>query len=716
MIIPFMTFLVNIAILLDVPIFRQITVFVFLSFIPGFAILRLFRLKELSFLDVFLFSVALSIAFEMLWGLLVNALFLSLGLSRPLSTVPLTVVISAFVLTVFFIEYRRDLSQTSSSSTLRTNFEFTLRNVLILSLILFLVPLLSALSVLYLNVPLILFSCATIAVLCVLSVMSKRLIPESFYPILIFSISIALLWQGLLISKNVVGYDANLEFYVFRLTQINGYWGFLEGNAYSLAELSYNSMLSITLLPAIYSVLMHVQGETVFKILYSFLFSLVPLTLYRLFEKQFGKLIGLLSVLFFVFSFAVFYGPEPLSLNRQIVAELFFMLSFFILIDASIPKTKRRVLLLIFGIALAVSHYVLAYVFLGIVAVIFLISRVRRRFDTTLNTVTVLLLFVITLSWYAFWAISPLESLVYTVRRTITYLTGVLPTNIVSAGSFFAGPQIFTAATWINLLLSGIAYLFLMIGVLSIILRQRKISTEYYGMLILAAIVLAISLVAPGVASILNFSRFYSLSLLFLSPCFVLGGLALVKLIGKAWTRIRILPKLQITAKNKNINLGFLLVGILLSAYFLSQVGFVNRVTNGAVHSYTIDYYRMLTSNSTQDRITFYNVYIPEQDVFSASWLQKYKGETAEVFADSVTKYHSLSSYGLIPANLLLLTTNETIPLEGRFVYLGSSNIVNDIAVTNFEVFNASEILFGLDNDLVYSNGNSEIQFIAFGS
>jgi uncharacterized membrane protein len=596
MIIPVMTFLVNIAILLDIPIFREIIAFVFLSFIPGFAILRLFQLKKISFLDSFLFSVALSIAFVMLWGLLVNALYLSLGLSRPLSTVPLTVVISAFVLTVFFIEYRSDLSQTSSSSTLKINFEFTLKNVLVLSLILFLVPLLSALSVIYLNVPLILISCATIAVLCVLSVMSKRLIPENFYPILIFSISIALLCQGLLISKYVVGYDANLEFYVFRLTQTNGYWGFLNANVNSLAELAYNSMLSITLLPAIYSVLMHAQGEIVFKILYSFLFSLVPLTLYRLFEKQFGKLIGLLSVLFFVFSFAVFYGPEPLSLNRQIVAELFFMLSFFLLIDASIPKTKRRVLLLIFGIALAVSHYVLAYVFLGIVAVIFIISRVRRRFDTTLNTATVLLLFVITFSWYAFWAVSPLESLIFTIRRTITYLTvGLLPTNIVSAESFFAGPQVFTAATWINLLLSGIAYLFLMIGVLQIIRRRRKISWEYFGMLFLAAIVLAISLVAPGIASILNFSRFYSLSLLFLSPCFALGGLALLTLIGKAWTRIIKFPKRQITAKNKNIDLAFLLVGILLSAYFLSQVGFVNRVTDGAVHSYTIDYDRMIT-------------------------------------------------------------------------------------------------------------------------
>ena len=230
---------------------------------------------------------------------------------------------------------------------------------------------------------------------CVQKTDSRKL-----FPFLIFSISIALVCQVLLTSKYIVGCDANLEYYVFRLTQINGHWGFLNANVNSLVTLNYNSMLSITLLPAVYSALMHAQGEIVFKILYPFIFCLVPLTLYRICEKQFGKLIGLLSVLFFVFTSTAFYGTEPLGLNRQIVGELFLILSVFLLISKTIPVTKRRLLLIIFGAALAVSHYSLAYIYLAIVALVFIISRVKPKFDDTLNTVTVLLLFVITFSWY----------------------------------------------------------------------------------------------------------------------------------------------------------------------------------------------------------------------------------------------------------------------------------------------------------------------------
>ena len=114
----------------------------------------------------------------MFMGLLVNELYLFLGFSQPLSTIPLTVAISAFTLTVFFIEYRRDLSETLK---LKTSFEGELKNVFPLSIILFLLPLLSAIGVLYLNVSVILLSYVIIAALCVMSVVSRRLIPENYF-------------------------------------------------------------------------------------------------------------------------------------------------------------------------------------------------------------------------------------------------------------------------------------------------------------------------------------------------------------------------------------------------------------------------------------------------------------------------------------------------------------------------------------------------------
>ena len=134
----------------------------------------------------------------------------------------------------------------------------------------------------------------------------------------------------------------------------------------------------------------------------------------------------------------------------------------------------------------------------------------------------------------------------------------------------FAVPQVFTVATWINLLLSGIANLFLIIGVLAIILRPKGtgISAQFRVMLIIAAVILAVALIAPSIASILNFTRFYGITLLFLSPCFVLGGQALLVTIGKAWTKIKRPLKRQIASKSKNIDLVLLLIAIIARCIF----------------------------------------------------------------------------------------------------------------------------------------------------
>ena len=713
MVIPIITFLANIVIFLDIPLVREIIVFIFLFFTPGFAILRLFKLKKIGFLDTILFSVGLSIAFVMFTGLLVNELSLFLGFSQPLSTIPLMATISAFTLTFFFVEYRHVLSE---NLKLKTSLIGELKDVFPLSIILFLLPLLSALGVLYLNVPVILLSYVIIAALCVTSVVSRRLVPEKLFPFLIFSISIALACQVLLTSKYIVGYDVNLEYYVFRVTQMNGHWSFLNANVNSLVTITYNSMLSITLLPAVYSALMHVQGEIVFKILYPLIFCFVPLTLYRICKKQFGKLIGLLSALFFVFTSVAFYGPEILSLNRQLVGELFLILSVLLLISKTISVKKLRLLLLIFGAALVVSHYALAFIYLVIITFVFIISKVKPRFDATVNTVTVMLLFVMTFLWYSIGSNGILETLIINLQGVFVDLTTGMSPTAGTASTMFLFPQVFTVASYINLLLSGIANLFLIIGVLAIMLRTKGkgISAEFKVMLIIAAVILAVSLVTPRIASTLNFTRFYGITLLFLSPCFVLGNQTLLTTIGKVWMKVKRSLKRQSALKSKNIGRMFVLIAIILSGYFLSQVGFVNYVTNGAIHSYTIDFERMKTSNESQSKISLYNFYIPEQDVFSASWLLNNKVETAEVFADAESKSHVLLSYGLIPNKLLLPITNTTIPPQGSFVYLGSLNIVNGVIATDTGSFNTSEISFLLDkNNLVYSNGNSEIWFVS---
>jgi uncharacterized membrane protein len=80
----------------------------------------------------------------------------------------------------------------------------------------------------------------------------------------------------------------------------------------------------------------------------------------------------------------------------------------------AISITKRRVLLVIFGAALAVSHYSLAFIYLPIITIFFIISKFKSGFnDDVLDPITLLLIYVVNLSWYSITAIAPLLSLTY---------------------------------------------------------------------------------------------------------------------------------------------------------------------------------------------------------------------------------------------------------------------------------------------------------------
>jgi uncharacterized membrane protein len=712
-VIPIFTIFAYSAIFLNIPIFRDCILFIYLSFIPGFALFKFFKLKETSFLDTILFSVGLSIVFLMLIGLIVNELYVILGYPQPMSTIPLMVAISAFTLSIFIIEYRRDQPEPLK---LGINLGGKLLDVLPLSILLSFLPIFSAIGVLYLNVVIMLVSFAIISVLCVICVLFRRFIPEKFYPFLIFSISVTLICQVLLISRYNVGWDSNLEYYVFRLTQIAGHWDFLNANVNSMVPLTYGSLLSITLLPEIYSVLMNAPGQIVFKILYPFVLSLIPLILYRVYESQFGKLIGLLSTLFFVFTEVAYFDSESLGLNRQIVGTLFLVLSIFVLMNKTMLVRKRRTLLIIFGVALALSHYALAFIYLAFIALLFIVSKVRPKFDGVVNASTIMLIFVITFSWYSLGSSSTIISLTDNIRRIFEEFTVVQPSYSVTSANMFAISNVFTPAVWINLVMTGITNLFLLLGILLMVIRPKGtgIFGNYRVILIAAAIILGAAFVAPSISSKLNFTRFYGLTLLFLSPCFVFGGQTIFMGIGKAWTKIKnaLYKKRKVFTKIVNTNLVLLLIGVILCGYFLSQVGFVNRVTGGSIRSFSLDFDRMNASNDSEIKIYLHNAYLSEQDVFSASWLSNHRVSSTEVVADYSAGTHVLVSFGLVPDKLLIPLTDEIVAPQGSLIYLGTLNLVNGVIKSQTESFNMSSVLPLLDqNSLIYSNGDSEVWY-----
>jgi uncharacterized membrane protein len=216
----------------------------------------------------------------------------------------------------------------------------------------------------------------------------------------------------------------------------------------------------------------------------------------------------------------------------------------------------------------------------------------------------------------------------------------------------------------------------------------------------------------PNVAPALNLERFYAITLLFLAPCFVLGGETLVGVSENVLRRaIR-----RRSLSNAYSKTGTVVLCAVLIGYFLTQSGFINCISGASPLSFSLDYNRIRTSTdpNSANSITFYANFITEQDVFGAVWLTKNRGESSMIYADYRSADGVLTSYGFIPRLQISPLTNTTTLEQGGFVYLRQLNVANGIIPTPTAPFNTSEIYPLLNKtNLIYSNGNSEIWYVS---
>ncbi|MDO5836818.1 MAG: DUF2206 domain-containing protein, partial [Methanobacterium sp.] len=113
------------------------------------------------------------------------------------------------------------------------------------------------------------------------------------------------------------------------------------------------------------------------KVVYPFIFSLVPLGLYYVFRKQTSSRIAFLSVFFFIIQFT-FY-TEMLTLVRQQIAELMLVLVLMIIISTPLDMRNRSILVVIFGMSIIVAHYGLASIMMIILILSIIIIYVSEK-------------------------------------------------------------------------------------------------------------------------------------------------------------------------------------------------------------------------------------------------------------------------------------------------------------------------------------------------
>jgi uncharacterized membrane protein len=721
---------------IPLPIVRQVIVFIFFTFIPGFLVMRCLKLHLLGTIPSLLYAVGLSLLVLMFTGFCVNFLYPTLGISNPISLYPLLVTMSLVVGVLSMIAYKIDgtwlieIPHHFQLSLFKRIREITDRfsNTTLLLLIL---PFLAILGTFFVNFnhnTSILWILLTLVAIIVLLV-GFDVIPAQEYPLVIYIIGLSLLFHTSLISMYITGSDIHQEYYFANLV--------LESSVWNPAIASnVNAMLSIVMLAPIYSLFLNLETGWVFKIVYPFLFSLLPLGMYQLFRTQLGDKFGCISTLF-LFSVASYF-TLMLHVLRQEIAELFLILLLLLLVDYTIERKKKEVLALVFASGIVVSHYGLAWIYIIIFSLTFLFlflqnflfktgklfqdhsktiglenSASKEEYENRLISAKFVILYVIiNIIWYFLITGSTLITDFYYQYKRI---------SVTFSSSFFQIQQSQPAAvlkggvtTPIHLLSKSLNIIPLMLIGIGILITvhwlltnckayEYNLKKEFAVISVFNFILLAGGFVIPGLF-MFSSVRVYHIVLIVLAPFTIIGGIQLTK-------KIANLIKLKkIPSKNTFLKVFSIFFTLLL----LFETGVIYEVTNDHPVSKSISQAKISQTDYLSDINQFYAEYYLEPELFSARWIFENYNSTKIVYGDHPSIFMPLMSYGRISNGTQI--KKGSILNENSYIYLRFFNVhygmLSDLDIPPPSYWNISEFSQDFTNrSTIYNNSFSKVLY-----
>lgn len=672
--------LADISIFFNIPVLRQVLGFILLMFVPGFLLIQILQLKR-NPLEKVLFIIGLSVSFLMFVPLAMNFVCPILGISRPISLFPLATTFSLVLAGLSLLVYKKAAP----------HFQITALDVdelinrvksppaLGAALVLVLGILGGLVTWFFLDSLLSLFSMLSIAVVVILLVASRR-VSERFYPLYIFVIALALLYSRTLASPNLFGNDIFSELFVADMVKASGVWN----PSFALSALilsDYYTMLSVTLLPNAYSILLNVDTAWVFKLIFPFIAAFVPVGLYQLWKTQlkFSDKSAFLSAFFFM-SFTVFFAQ---MISRQEIAGLFLVLALLLLLSSDARGLSGTVLLIVFIAALAVSHYATSYIFAFFLSILLIGSilggaKKQAKRASAISATLVALAIAIMFSWYTFTAGGAAYlSFLQTGRHVITSLSTSLfavENEPVVAGVFGSSVSYVSsvhvlAHYWV------LATLVLITVGLAVTTWRRKamrVNVPFLVLSLASFFLMVLAVAAPAAAAAINGDRLYALASFFLAPFCVLGIQGIVDI---SFSRIR-------GNKDLVLKLKYATVIVVLIPYFLFTTGFIFELTEHPPN------YAFLPSQNQSGRTLEYTFAgendwsylvqkpVPNESVYAISWLSSSMGPLP-LYVDHTEAASQILGYGHISLDLIydLNTTTANRSLKHAYVYLGPANV-----------------------------------------
>jgi len=688
---------------LNIPLLQQLNGFLFLTFVPGTLILRILRVHNINKIEAIIYSSGLSLAFVMCCGILINFVLPAINILKPFTAIPINIslIICTGLLMVATIIRDRTYKPVHSDQKVKINISSIMFLVLLLMLTL--------LGVMVNNTTgnnIIQLICIVLICLIMAFAAFRIFILPPIFPVIIFIISLCLLYQTTLLSHYLVGTDIYVEYQVFQQVSQSGIWN------YTIPH-PVNSCLSITILGPIYSQMLNIDGIWVFKVIYPFIFSLVPLVLFRIFRIQFGSYRALFAT--FLFMAVPTFSLEMISLCRQQVAELFFVLFVLLLVERRLNPIPKIIMLTIFIISIAVSHYSLGIISLiYIVALIPLIIVLRSSIfvrawgwltrktgglpphyygkaggSLPLQIILVPFVFFIIFVLIGYSIMSSGINLELITSLWTKYtnqlgnqITGALfgPMSWSSLSLFRQSDSLIRAAfgmdfmsvSWQGQLfriLQYITQIFIILGCLRLLFRPRglKIKPEFMALSLISVLLLIACIVITGFADRLNTTRWYHLSLIMLAPMCILGGELVWTASKSLYYRLRHIAAEQIELGDSTPGYIKAFSLAILIPYFLVSAGFIFEITGQTVTDKVDTPYSIALSSYRIDLAGIFN----KKDGAAALWLSEQSNPESVAFTDHHA-YKILWLYGF-PGQTRYL--NEVASLTGCYLYFTDWNI-----------------------------------------
>ena len=570
----------------------------------------------------------LSLTFDILAGFLINVLGPCIGIYQPITEYYIILATFFGVILLSALCYYRDRDYADAGACLELDVK-----TLVPALFLLLIPLVAVLSAYLVNVYnvnaltyVLLAAVALVMILCGFG----RAIPERLYPLAIVSVAASLLFHNAVVTSYLWSWDVHHEYNIANMVITGGFW--------DTSVIGYlNSMLGIVFLAPFYHFVCGLELTWVFKIVYPLIFCLVPLGLYAVFRRQAGDRIALLACMLFM-SVVTFF-TEMQGLTRQEIAELYLVLILMLMTDSRLEGRLKAGLMIVFGMALVVSHYGLAYIYLIVfplaLALLMLAvpaaellgragksrrpSRDRALADHSLTLAFVGVFACFLLFWYAFTSdASALRSISYLGYKMLTGLFNEFldPDNVQGLSMIVQGASspLYQVKKYLHLAFQGFIVIGLGLVVAQTVIAVRKqynFSIEYVIFAFINLLICIGGIILPYFASSMNTSRLYQITLIILAPLCIIGGLQLIK------TAMSPLKRLKVDTGEASMKA----LTLVIVVYLFFNAGLVFNVLGDHPMSVSLSK-AQINTYSLVDRANLYDALNTfEQDYYAAGWL-----------------------------------------------------------------------------------------------